>query len=58
MVAKVHRDPFKTKTGKTKLGPLSLSQLKSLLETCKKKDKNKVQRRILDIEKISNIKKS
>ena len=36
-----------TRTGKTRLGPLNLKQLESLLEkTSKKKDKSKIQRRI------------
>ncbi len=46
MVAKIHKDPMKTKTGKTKLGPLNLEQLNKLLETCRKKDKTKIQKRI------------
>ncbi len=41
------RDPMKTKTGKTRLGPLNLSQLSKLLEsTSRPKDKTKIQNRI------------
>jgi hypothetical protein len=47
MVQKVHRDPMKTKTGKTRLGPLNLEQLGKLLETTSRpKDKTKIQNRI------------
>ena len=40
-------DPKKTKTGKTRLGPLSLVQLKNMLDKSnRKKEKDKIQRRI------------
>ena len=42
-VKKKHGDPMKTKTGKPRLGPLSVEQLNSLLEkTSKPKDKAKI----------------
>lgn len=42
-----HRDPMKYKTGKDRLGPLSLTQLTELLEkTIKPKDKAKIRQRI------------
>jgi hypothetical protein len=45
-------DPFKTKTGKTRLGPLNLKQLYTLLEnTSKAKEKGKIQTRIRELEK-------
>ena len=38
-------DPFKTKNGKTRLGPLNVAQLEKMLEsTSKPKDKAKIQR--------------
>lgn len=41
------RDPMRTKTGKTRLGPLSFEQLNKLLEqTTRPKDRAKIQRRI------------
>lgn len=52
MVAKVHRNPMTTKTGKPRLGPLNLNQLKELLEkTSKKKEKSKIERRISTLTK-------
>jgi hypothetical protein len=40
-------DPMKTKTGKTRLGPLGLHQLEELLsKTSRPKDKTKIQNRI------------
>jgi hypothetical protein len=52
-MAKVqHSDPFKTKTGKTRLGPLNLKQLHELLEKeSKPKNKGKIQTRIREMEK-------
>ena len=47
MTKKIHRDPHKTKTGKTRLGPLNLEQLNKLLEsTSRPKEKTKIQNRI------------
>lgn len=44
-------DPMKTKTGKTRLGPLSLTQLKEMLEkTSRPKDKGKIINRIKTLE--------
>ena len=44
-------DPMKTKTGKTRLGPLSLKQLNELLEkSSKPKEKARIQNRIRIIE--------
>jgi hypothetical protein len=40
------RDPMKTKTGKTRLGPLNVKQLTELLKTCRPKHKMQIQRRI------------
>ena len=37
-----HADPMKTKTGKTRLGPLSLTQLQEMLEkSSRPKDKER-----------------
>ncbi len=47
-----HADPMKTKTGKTRLGPLSLKQLHDLLEKeSKAKNKGKIRNRISTLEK-------
>jgi hypothetical protein len=52
MAVKHSADPMKTKTGKTRLGPLSLKQLHELLEkTSKAKEKGKIQTRIRTLEK-------
>ena len=40
------RDPMKTKTGKTRLGPLNTKQLNEMLKTCRPKHRMKIQRRI------------
>jgi hypothetical protein len=40
------RDPMKTKTGKTRLGPLNVKQLNEMLGSCRPKHKMKIQRRI------------
>jgi hypothetical protein len=47
-----HADPMKTKTGKTRLGPLNLKQLHELLsKESKIKNKGKIQNRIRELEK-------
>ncbi len=44
-------DPMKTKTGKTRLGPLNLEQLKDMLEkSSRAKDKGKIRNRIRELE--------
>ena len=51
-----HADPMKTKTGKTRLGPLSLTQLKDMLEkSTRAKDKSKIVNRIRALEKILHV---
>jgi hypothetical protein len=46
------KDPMKTKTGKVKLGPLSLKQLVDLLgKESRAKNKGKIQNRIRTMEK-------
>jgi hypothetical protein len=53
MTTKVHADPFKTKTGKTRLGPLNLKQLREMLEKeSRAKNKGKIQNRIRVLEKM------
>lgn len=37
---------MKTKTGKTRLGPLNLTQLNDMLEKAKPKNRSKIQNRI------------
>lgn len=47
-----HADPMKTRTGKTRLGPLNLKQLQELLEKeTRAKNKGKIQTRIRKLEK-------
>jgi hypothetical protein len=49
----LNRDPMKTKTGKTRLGPLNLKQLHDLLaKESKVKNKGKIQNRIRALEKM------
>ncbi len=44
-------NPMTTKTGKTRLGPLNLNQLKEMLEkSSRPKDKSKIQNRIRILE--------
>lgn len=48
-----HADPMKTKTGKTRLGPLNLTQLTEMLtKESKAKNKSKIQNRIRALEKM------
>lgn len=52
MAVKSKANPMLTKTGKPRLGPLSLKQLTDLIEkTSKAKDKSKIQRRIAELTK-------
>ncbi len=47
-----HADSMKTKTGKTRLGPLSIGQLHDLLnKETRAKNKGKIQNRICEMEK-------
>ena len=48
-----HKDPMKTKTGKTRLGPLNIKQLHEMLaKESKPKNKGKIQSRIRALEKM------
>ena len=48
-----HADPMKTKTGKTRLGPLNLKQLTEMLaKESKAKHKSKIQNRIRALQKM------
>jgi hypothetical protein len=48
-----HRDPMKTKTGKTRLGPLNLRQLTEMLaKETRSKNKGRIQNRIRALEKM------
>jgi hypothetical protein len=49
-------DPMKTKTGKTRLGPLSLAQLEEMLEkSSRPKEKGKIVNRITQLKKTLNV---
>jgi hypothetical protein len=49
-------DPMKTKTGKTRLGPLSLAQLEDMLnKSSRPKEKGKIVNRITRLKKILNV---
>ena len=49
-------DPMKTKTGKPRLGPLSLSQLNEMLEkSSRPKDKAKILNRVTILKKKSHV---
>jgi hypothetical protein len=41
-----HNDPMKHKTGKPRLGPLTVEQLTKMLESARKKHRAKIQRAI------------
>ena len=46
-----HADPMKTRTGKTRLGPLTLAQLREMKEkSAKPKMKQQIQNRINELE--------
>lgn len=51
-----HSDPLKTRTGKTRLGPLSLTKLQEMLDKARPKDKTKIQNRINAVKKIGKSK--
>ena len=51
-----HADPLKTKTGKTRLGPLNHKQLQDMLDKARPKDKEKIQNRISRLAKKVPIK--
>lgn len=52
-----HRDPLKTKTGKTRLGPLSIAQLEDLIEkTSSKKIKGKFRQKLDQVKKAQKVK--
>ena len=46
-----HRNPLLTKTGKTRLGPLSYAQLETMLEKALPKHRQKIQNRMKDLHK-------
>jgi hypothetical protein len=49
-------NPMLTKTGKTRLGPLSLKQLAEMLEkSSKPKEKNKIETRIRTLKNILQV---
>ena len=49
-------NPMLTKTGKTRLGPLSLKQLQDMLEkTSRPKEKNKIETRIRTLKHILQV---
>jgi len=48
-----HADPMKTRTGKTRLGPLNLRQLTEMLaKETRSKNKGRIQNRIRALEKM------
>jgi hypothetical protein len=56
MAAKGKKSPMTTKTGKTRLGPLSLKQLEEMLEkSSKPKEKGKIVNRINSLKKILHV---
>lgn len=46
-------DPLRTRTGKLRMGPLSVKQLESMLTSCQPKDKYRIQKRIEFLKKIT-----
>jgi hypothetical protein len=56
MAAKKTANPMQTRTGKPRLGPLNLNQLKTMLEkTSKKKDKRKILNRIALVQERTTV---
>jgi len=45
-MAKVKLDPMRTRSGKTRLGPLNIAQLTKMLESAQPKNRAKIQNRI------------
>ena len=50
MVARIHNDPMTHKSGKPRLGPLSIDQLRKMLESARPKHKAKIERGIKQLE--------
>jgi hypothetical protein len=49
-MATSHNDPMKHKTGKTRLGPLTVAQLEDMLsKTSRAKDKSKIENRLREL---------
>jgi hypothetical protein len=48
-------DPMKTKSGKTRLGPLNIAQLTTMLESAKKKHKPAIQRALVNRTKTQQV---
>ena len=56
MAKNSHSNPMLTKTGKPRLGPLSLTQLTELLaKTSRPKDKSKIENRVKILKKKSHV---
>jgi len=56
MAKNSHSNPMMTKTGKQRLGPLSLTQLTELLEkTSRPKDKSKIANRVKILKKKLHV---
>jgi hypothetical protein len=52
-------DPNKTKTGRTRLGPLNLNQLETMLaRSSRPKERDKIQRRMQTLQKRGQIPRS
>lgn len=50
MATKSHNDPMKHKSGKPRLGPLTVAQLEAMLKTASKpKDRSKIENRLREL---------
>lgn len=47
-----HADPLKTRTGKTRLGPLNINKLHEMLKSAKAKDRSKIENRIRHLNRL------
>ena len=50
-------DPLKTRTGKTRLGPLNINKLKEMLKSARTKEPSKIENRIRYLNRIGNTEK-
>lgn len=50
-------DPLKTRTGRTRLGPLNISKLQEMLKSARAKERSKIENRIRYLDRMGNSEK-
>jgi hypothetical protein len=51
-------DPLKTRTGKTRLGPLNINKLEEMLKSARAKDRSKIENRIRHLNRLGHFSKN